>query len=133
MSKVLVCGGRDFKDEKLLFSTLDLFNSKNKITLIIQGYAGKTLNKEKDIIIGADRLADKWARINNIPSTGRLFEVTNEMWNKQGKAAGFIRNKRMLLRAKPHYVIAFQGGNGTLMMVNLALSRDIPVVKVKWT
>jgi predicted polyphosphate/ATP-dependent NAD kinase len=46
----------------------------------------------------------------------------------QGKAAGIIRNQRMLDEGKPDLVIAFQGGDGTADMVRRANKSKIPTI-----
>src|SRR5690554_468795 len=90
MSRVLVCGGRDFDDYNLLKSYLDT----HEISTIIHGNAK-----------GADSLADKYARENAID---RIVYPAN--WEGHGKLAGFIRNSMMLNHGKPDKVIAFPGG-----------------------
>jgi hypothetical protein len=41
-------------------------------------------------------------------------------WTTLKRAAGRERNARMLLEARPHFVIAFPGNDGTANMVDLA-------------
>lgn len=98
--KILVCGGRDFRDDvyvdEVLHHYLDI------VTMIIHGGAR-----------GADTLAGYWAGDHDIP----CLRVPAK-WQK-GKAAGYIRNKQMLTYG-PDLVIAFPGGRGTANMVQLA-------------
>lgn len=117
MSKYIVCGGRDFYDAKYLYAVLDYYcwsdPKERAITEIVVGGAP-----------GADTLAQYWALHNNI-------EVTIERadWQTYGKAAGPIRNKKML---EDHpdavAVIAFlPGGPGTRGMIELAKARGFRV------
>jgi predicted Rossmann-fold nucleotide-binding protein len=113
MSKkvILVCGGRDFNDERFVNHILDKANAERGIIAIIQGGAK-----------GADSLAAKWAKANRIPC--KAFHAD---WNLHGKAAGHIRNKQMLDEGKPDAVIAFPGGAGTANMVEQARNAGLPI------
>ncbi|HEV7285225.1 MAG TPA: DUF2493 domain-containing protein [Kaistia sp.] len=105
--RVLVCGGRDFADRPRLNVALDGL----KPSFLIHGGAP-----------GADALADYWADIRGIPH--RTFPAD---WNTHGKAAGPIRNQRMIDEGKPDLVIAFPGGRGTADMIRRAKAAGIPV------
>jgi hypothetical protein len=109
--KVLVCGGRDFKDHKWLFAELDAIHTKTPITLLVNGGAW-----------GADDLASKWAISHRVP-----YEVHLANWNKFGKAAGPIRNAEMLRKAVPDLVVAFPGGVGTADMIVRAIAAKVEV------
>ena len=108
---VCVCGGRDFLDTKLLSRIL---GSLKRPTLLVHGGAR-----------GADALADAWARKHDIPVI--VFAAD---WRKHKKAAGPIRNGRMLAEANPRLVIAFPGGSGTADCAGQARARDILVMYV---
>lgn len=123
MSKrVLVCGGRDFNNKDLLWKTLDnlfidegdMLPNPNKISCIIQGGAR-----------GADLLADGWAVSNWVKS-----ETYKPDWDTYGKSAGYRRNKDMLEKGKPDLVIAFPGGKGTKMMVDISNKAKVEVILV---
>ena len=109
--KVLVCGGRKFRDKALMWETLDNLEG---ITRIIHG--GST---------GADAGADMWAKERGIP-----VSVYPALWNKHGFAAGPIRNGVMLKDAKPDLVVAFPGGRGTDNMVKQACKAKVTVIHV---
>jgi hypothetical protein len=111
---VLVCGGRDFKARRLLFKTLDLLQADKPITKLVQGFAR-----------GADRLAHRWALSRRVKSTGTRYEITGSMWDTQGLQAGYLRNMKMRDNELPDIVLAFEGGPGTQMMVDLAKEHDI--------
>jgi hypothetical protein len=106
--RLLVCGGRTYSDKDYLFSTLDTYRPH----VVIQGGAS-----------GADALAKEWASYRNIPC-----EEFKADWACHGKAAGPMRNKKMLDEGKPDIVLAFDGGKGTENMKNLAVSYGIRVV-----
>ena len=109
--RVLVCGGRDYKRTEVIFSVLDNLHKEKVIDCLIHGDAK-----------GADRRAGWWAERRRIN-----MQVFPAEWNRYGKQAGFIRNRKMLEEGKPDLVIAFKGGHGTRMMVDLALKAGVPV------
>ncbi len=105
--KVLVCGGRDYKDYGFVAQELAKLNP----TDIIQGGAR-----------GADHLARVWANAFHIPC---ISYVAN--WKLHGKKAGPIRNKQMIDEGKPDLVLAFPGGKGTASMVKIAKDANVTV------
>ena len=112
LMNVLVCGGRDYTDEKRLFDLLD-FN-RGKIRMIVHGAAK-----------GADTLAGKWAATRLVP----CLRVPAE-WEKFGKRAGAVRNRLMLALVEVDLVVAFPGGAGTKMMMELARKDGVRVIDV---
>ena len=111
--RVLVCGGRDFTDKDFLFAVLDRINSQRPITDVIHGAAR-----------GADALANEWAYQRHV----RMWPFP-AAWKRDGKAAGPIRNQRMLDEGMPNMVIAFHGGRGTADMIRRALTASIAVLQ----
>lgn len=109
--KIIVCGGRNYDNQKKVFEVLD--NLLPYPSFVIQGGAR-----------GADALALHWCRRRAIP----CLEV-NPDWSR-GKQAGFIRNHQML-GYRPKKVIAFPGGNGTAHMVKIAKEAKIEVLEVE--
>lgn len=113
--RVLVCGGRDFKDATWLCKAMDyLYHDKGPFHAVVHGGAR-----------GADHEAGSWARARDIPEI-----VFRADWDKHGKAAGPLRNQRMLDEGKPDIVIAFPGGPGTADMVRRARDAGLPVTMV---
>ena len=111
--RVLVCGGRDYSNREWLFQVLDLAHEANPIVVLIHGNAK-----------GADQLADEWA-------AGKCETLTfTPAWEEHGKAAGPMRNQKMLDEGKPDLVIAFPGGRGTADMVRRAKAANVPVCNV---
>lgn len=113
--RVLVCGGRDFDDSRLMYRVLDALYLDRDSTLI-HGDAR-----------GADRMAQRWAEERAL-----WIESYPADWESHGKAAGFIRNQQMLDEGKPDLVVAFPGGKGTAMMVELASKAGVPVIQVEY-
>lgn len=111
--RVLVCGGRDFADAAAIDRALNGLAKSAVIDCIIEGNAR-----------GADRLAGFWARKRGIPNL-----KFNADWIAHGKAAGPIRNQRMLDEGRPDLVIAFPGGRGTADMVRRAREAGVEVVE----
>jgi hypothetical protein len=112
--RVLVCGGRDYSDRMAVWHTLDAFAPA--ITEVISGMAR-----------GADTFAAEWARRFLFP----LHEFPAN-WKRDGRAAGSIRNQRMLTEGRPDAVIAFPGGRGTADMVRRSEKAGLPVYRVGW-
>ena len=115
--RVLVCGGRDFADRDLVARTLAPYRpqpitapSEHKI---IHGGAA-----------GADTLAREWAEVYGVPY--REFPAD---WKTHGRAAGPIRNQRMIDEGKPDLVVAFPGGRGTADMIRRAEAAGVPVMR----
>ncbi len=112
--RVLVTGGRDFNDRELLCEALDRLHAAHPFTVLIHGDAN-----------GADRLSGEWATLRGIE-----VEAHPADWKKHGRAAGPIRNQKML-EEKPELVVAFPGGRGTADMVRKAKQAGLEVVMVE--
>jgi hypothetical protein len=110
--KILVCGGRNFSNYHVIYSVLDGY--LGSVDLVVNGNA-----------TGADEWATSWAKENGVP-----VSVFCPDWKRLGKAAGPIRNQRMIDEGKPDLVIAFPGGRGTADMVNRAKIAGIPVREI---
>jgi hypothetical protein len=106
---VLVCGGRDFDNERYLFRVLDGLHKARPIERIIQGGAR-----------GADQLARVWAISRNV-----LFDTYDADWATHGRKAGPIRNQLMLDEGQPGLVVAFDGGRGTADMLRRAKAAGV--------
>ena len=107
--KVIVAGGRDFNDYKLLKETLDNFKQEyGNITEVVSGGA-----------IGSDKLGERYANENNIPIKRFVPD-----WNGLGKKAGHVRNRKMGDYAKEHngMLVAFwdNQSKGTKGMIDYA-------------
>jgi UDP-N-acetylmuramoylalanine-D-glutamate ligase len=118
--RILVTGGRDFTDWVKLDKVLnDIWEHEaGRFVTIIHGGAP-----------GADRLAREWAQILAEDHEGDelLFQAD---WQRYGKAAGVVRNQRMLDEGKPDLVVAFPGGRGTADMVQRARKAGVEVREI---
>ena len=107
--RVLCTGGRNFSDRSLAIATLTAIEKiYGKIDQLIHGNAA-----------GADLICNEWAI-----EGGVSVRAVNAEWKLYGKAAGIIRNKKMLLY-KPNLVVAFPGGKGTAHMTKIAQEAGI--------
>lgn len=112
--RVLVCGGRDYSGGKAYWhvgEVLSEIHDATPITAIIEGGAR-----------GADACARGWAAEEGV----KCVTVPAD-WATHGKAAGPIRNRRMLTDFAPDLVVAFPGGRGTADMVRQAEAAGVPV------
>ena len=112
--RVIVCGGRGYADRDRVFAVLDELHAELPIAVVAHGDAP-----------GADRLATEWAL-----RRGTLTSAYIAQWERDGRAAGPIRNQRMLVEAKPDLVVAFPGNRGTADMVRRAKAAGVPVMEV---
>ena len=112
--RVLVCGGRDYDDRERVFRELDALHEKTPITALIEGGAN-----------GADRHAHEWATSRTV-----LCRTFHADWKEYGKAAGPIRNQRMIDAGKPDLVVAFPGHEGTEDMVSRARWAGLKVMEI---
>jgi len=109
MSRVIVCGSRSWLMEGAIRARLSKLPKGS--TVIHGGCAGP------DIQAGAAAM-----------DFGFKVVVEPARWDLDGRAAGPLRNQRMLSHA-PDLVIAFWDGNsrGTLDMINRAKKSGVPV------
>lgn len=89
--KILVAGSRTFTDRTLL--ELELGKYLHRSPTIISGGAK-----------GADTLAEAYAG-----STGLNFVKYPADWQRYGKSAGMIRNRKMIDEERPTRVLVFYG------------------------
>lgn len=109
--RVLVCGGRHYEDAARVASELHKLGPSR----IIEGGA-----------TGADYCAAHWAAKAGVP-----IDTFAADWREHGKAAGPVRNQRMLDEGKPDIVVAFPGGRGTADMVRRAKAAGVPVREIE--
>lgn len=107
---VLVCGSRDWADPDSVYMELQRATSDTEHVHVIHGDAP-----------GADTMGAAAAHDFGYEVTAFRAE-----WDRFGKAAGPMRNLRML-DAGPDLVLAFGTGRGTDHTVREAEKRGIPV------
>lgn len=114
--KVIIAGGRDFDDGKLLQDALGDVDSEWGITEIVSGCAR-----------GADRMGEYWALQNGIPV--REFPAD---WRTHGRSAGYIRNRQMADYADG--LVAFWDGKsrGTANMIEQAQRQGLQVEVISY-
>ncbi len=108
-----VAGGRDFDDEDMIRRDLRPY-------MVSDGWALVT-----GAARGADLLAENQWRLWAQPYLGIPAD-----WKKYGKSAGFQRNQYIAYNVSPQTLIAFPGGRGTQIAVDLANHLDIEVRRV---
>lgn len=104
LRKIIIAGGRDFNDYELLLNSVWPILKGNTNIEIVSGCAS-----------GADKLGEKFAESFGLPIS--KFPAD---WNKHGRSAGPIRNKKMAEYANE--LIAFWDGKskGTKNMIETA-------------
>ena len=107
---VIVCGGRAFADAKAVAAYLGRLTKPFRV---VTGGAK-----------GADALAEAWARENHVPCVAVPAD-----WATHGRAAGPLRNQKMLVDHQPVAVIAFPGGRGTEDMIRRASAAGVRVFR----
>ena len=110
--RVLVCGGRDYRNQTAVRDTLDAIHAERPIGLVITGAAP-----------GADTLAETWARAREVNYLG-----VPAKWTRYDRSAGPIRNRAML-KFRPQLVVAFPGHNGTADMKSVARAQHIELIE----
>lgn len=118
--RILVCGGRKYDDYQVLSEAID--------ATIYQRYESYPYEKVT-IINGGAKGADNLAQMFAV-ARGCSWYVFNANWKRDGKAAGPIRNQRMLDEGKPDIVLAFEGGKGTADMVRRAKKTNVRVIEI---
>jgi len=115
--KVVICGGRDFDDDKIMLEGILKFVIEHGgIHQVISGAAR-----------GADKMGEAWAKSYNLPISSHPAD-----WDTHGKSAGYRRNKEMIDIADA--CIAYWDGvsKGTKHTIDLAEKKGIPLLVVKY-
>jgi hypothetical protein len=111
----LVCGSRQYGEVDYIFDQLDILSE-------LRGPPGVLMHGGAQ---GVDKIAGWWADRRRVPK-----QVYAPEWRQHGKAAGPMRNQRMLDEGKPTLVIAFRGGAGTADMIERAVRAGVEVVRI---
>lgn len=111
--RVLICGSRDWRDERAIYEWVRLHVPPNST-----------------VIHGAARGADTMAG-NAAAAWGHEVVVFRADWITYGLSAGFKRNQQMLDEGKPNLVVYFtddlDASHGTRHMVFISRRANIPV------
>lgn len=115
--RILVCGTRYFNPKDI--------GQRDVIMSVLNDYP-----RHAKVIHGDCRGVDKFASDHQFRRGGTALAFPAD-WDKHGKAAGPIRNQKMLDEGKPDVVLAFHTdpmlGRGTRDMVRRAEKAGIPV------
>jgi hypothetical protein len=126
MQRILVCGGRHVDHKHpYAYQNVSQIISNHIINWTEPDDEGNQLPIAHIIhggAIGVDTLADKYAIDNWL-----TVDVYKADWEQYGKAAGPIRNQRMLDEGQPDMIIAINPGRGTRDMIARGRKADIPV------
>jgi hypothetical protein len=106
--KVIIAGSRNVNNYSLVVQAIE--RSGFNITEVVCGCA-----------VGIDRLGEQWARANNIP----IKEMPAD-WNRNGKAAGPMRNRDMAEYADAAIVIWDGQSRGSRNMIENMVRRKKP-------
>ena len=106
MKKIVIAGSRNFNDYERVKKFIDNY---------IQDKAGNSITILSGGCRGADLLGEKYAKENGY----EVVRISPE-WEKYGRAAGIVRNKKMAEMAD--VVVCFWDGKskGTKAMINHA-------------
>ena len=118
--RVIIAGGRDFNDYTLLKTKCDNILAETALTdkiVVVSGAAR-----------GADSLGERYAR-----EQGYDVQRFPANWERDGKAAGPVRNTQMANSADA--LIAFWDGksHGTKSMINIAKAKGLFVRVINYT
>lgn len=112
-NRAIVCGGREYDDP---VGTLLLHLAVMRYDIAELAHGGAK---------GADQVARYYGRVYKFPV--REYRAD---WDRYGKAAGPIRNERMLDDFEPDYLFAFPGGLGTADMIHRAEMAGVTVIQL---
>ena len=127
MTRILVCGGRNYDNRLRLNEILDKVKNRVGDDLVIVTGAQRQWDKDKQQFIGADYLAEEWAKSREVEYMG--FPAK---WKKLARKAGYERNTRMYRSALPNGCIAFSGGAGTQMMCGIMVEYGLTPWCIDW-
>lgn len=117
MMTLLVCGSREWRDRDVVDDALTDAVREWGVTLLVQGGAR-----------GVDQMAKEYAALVDLK-----YHTVPADWKKHGKAAGPIRNEKMLRQSNPDVCLAFSAipiTRGTLDMVTRCLRAGVPTYLV---
>jgi hypothetical protein len=139
--RILVYGGRRFRERDILYRRLDNFLKEARVQgdhlVIIQGDAG-LLGFDGKVIQGADLFAKEWAidhQVDHLDFPADWKNLGAEpcvvgygAYGKYNKMAGFNRNQKMLDDGKPELAVECKGEKGTADMRRRLLKAGVPII-----
>lgn len=118
--RIIIAGGRDFKNYELLKERVDFYLSK----AIADGYDIEIVSGTAN---GADKLGERYAR-----ERGYKIASFPADWNTHGKKAGYLRNAEMANYADALIAFWDKKSRGTNHMINLAKEKGLLVRVVNY-
>lgn len=122
--KIIVTGGRDYKDINKVYTVLNALSPDS----IVVG----------DCPTGVDEFVRRWQltvkedRLASMDNCWPKIEVYEADWDEYGKAAGPIRNGEMLEdNTDADFVVVFPGGNGTKDCARQAKLKNFIILRVE--
>lgn len=112
---VAVTGGREYSNKKRVFSKLSKYHEQFHFTHLLHG--------DSD---GLDRLAGEWGSRKK----GVQVLKAPAHWDRDGRAAGPIRNSMMAM-LPIDVLLVFPGGTGTADMMKKAKAKGIRCIVIK--
>ena len=113
---VVVTGSRRWRNARAVWSELNKIRLECRQLTLVQGGAS-----------GIDHHVRQWAKAAiNAGEPVKSITVIAE-WAKYGNAAGPIRNRLMLAKYTPDFLLAFPGGRGTQSCIDRAVELGIPI------
>lgn len=118
--RVIVTGGRNYQHKHKVWNTLNQLDemlrlSDDRITAVIHG----------DCPTGADAFASEWCGAADVDEIAFPAD-----WDQHGKAAGPIRNSK-LLECGAEICLSFSGGAGTADMTRKAKAAGLKVIEIE--
>ncbi len=110
-TRIAFTGGTDCNDHDTIWSALDKIRAKHSDMVLFHGGSPR----------GAERIAACWADNRKVPQV-----VFKPDWTREGRAAPFKRNDRML-EALPAGVVVFPGSGISANLADKAKKLGIPV------
>jgi YspA, cpYpsA-related SLOG family len=110
-SRIAFTGGTDCNDHTRIWDVLDKIHAKHPVMVLLHGGSPR----------GAERIAACWTDQRKVPQV-----VFKPDWTREGRAAPFKRNDR-LLEALPIGVVVFPGSGISANLTDKAKKLGIPV------
>lgn len=107
--RLAIVGSRNFTNYEVFKETLEDYLTTRKLrpTLIVSGGA-----------TGVDSMAERWAKESSLQTL--IFPVTPKDWDEHGKAAGPLRNSKIVKEADKVIVFWDRFSRGTKDTINKA-------------
>lgn len=119
--KVVICGSREFNDYEFLKEHCDniLVSKRETHNIVIISGAAR----------GADALGERYAEENGF----KLIRIPAD-WDRFGKRAGFLRNKKMadLANGCIGFIVKDVKCSGTEMMLRISQEKNLKVRRIEY-